>query len=160
MRRSLKALAACTVGLLVMAFPAAASAASRYVTPTGSAAAACTSIDPCTLAHAIELAESGDDISLSSGIYGLSASVLISTPNIDVHGAGLELTRLKFSSDTGLSLTGTGSQVRDLRVDTTGSGFGYTLIVQDGVTVQRVLSHNINGAGASTRVPPRSGHVA
>ena len=124
MRRSLKALVACTAALLVMALPATASAASRYVTPTGSAASGCTSIDPCTLAHAIELAQSGDDISLSSGIYGLSALLLISTPNVDVHGAGLELTRLEFSSASGLSLIGTGSQVRDLTVDTTGSGFG------------------------------------
>jgi hypothetical protein len=60
------------------------------------------------------------------------------------------LTRLQFSSASALSSTGTGSQVRDLRVETTGSGFGYTLSVQHGVTVRRVLSQNVNRTGTSS----------
>jgi len=42
------------------------------------------------------------------------------------------------------------SQVRDISVRTTGSGPGYSLSAFNGTIVQRVLAHNVSGAGASS----------
>ena len=72
------------VAVLVAAAPAA-DAAERYASPTGSAVAPCSVIQPCTLDTAVSGASARDEVIVTEGTYTV-ASPIDAPQSIDLHG--------------------------------------------------------------------------
>src|SRR5262249_39393573 len=82
---------------------ALAAGAQRYASPTGSGTA-CTSASPCSISQAITGAAIGDEVTLASGDYPVSAT--IQTPaELTIHGiAGQPRPRIILTADAGIRI--------------------------------------------------------
>jgi hypothetical protein len=79
------------VAIVLMTGATAAQARQRVASPSGGAAAACTTADPCDLTTAIEGAANGDEVLIEAGDYGspsapLESSIQSTTQGLTVHG--------------------------------------------------------------------------
>jgi hypothetical protein len=71
--------------LLLLAVAPAAQAAQRYAAPGGSTTSQCPAGDPCTIEHAVNDANPGDEVIVGPGTYQLGAS-LNPRGALDLHG--------------------------------------------------------------------------
>ncbi len=112
---------------------AAAGAATRYATPTGTAGSGsgCLIGNPCSLLAAVDSDEldPGDTISLSEGDFEFDTAISIGAANVTLTGAGADKTRLVF---TGAST--------------------YPLTLADATVLASDLSINTSHAGPSVRI--------
>src|SRR4051812_19992069 len=90
----------------LLALPAAASAATRYVTP-GGISFQCSQAKPCTLPWALLIAAGdGDDVLVAPGTYDVTGfPQLVIKHRIDVHGAPGAARPIITSSDPGNLIT-------------------------------------------------------
>lgn len=93
---------------LLLLVPAAARATTLSVTPApANPSSACPAGDPCSLAHAIQVAASGDDIALAPGGYDLNVQKNLF--GISIHGlAGQAPPQVVESNNVSLNLSGGG----------------------------------------------------
>jgi hypothetical protein len=147
----LSSLAAIAALVLV---PAAASAADRYASPTGTGADPCIVSSPCAIADAVNGATSGDDVTLLGGVppatpYTSTASLgLVCSPGcsiingIAVHGAPGARPVINFNTaptDDGFAV-GTGSTLRDVVLNSSSTETNLLEVI--GGTAERVSAHN------------------
>ena len=148
-RRLLPAAIVLTTALLLA--PAAANAANRYASPTGTALDSCAdSMAPCSISRAVNFASSGDDVTLLGGVppgsaYSTSNGLNIPT-GVSVHGAPGARPVVNFSLGVGEDgfYVPVGSTLRDVVADSTSQQTA--LIDAIGGTVERVSAHS-SGTG-------------
>ena len=157
----MRALLLCGVGALLLIAAPAASAATRYATPTG-AGAACSESAPCSIRVAIENASDNDTVRLAVGEYALDTQQLqVTADNLTIEGPdtiGDSTTHVAFvlfgadhASGTRLGLFGATPTLRNLAI----SGEGSVALVGtsggiSGATLDRVfLANTSNTAGAT-----------
>jgi hypothetical protein len=108
------------VGLIALAAtPAAADAAARYASPTGSGTA-CTQATPCTLTEAIEGSgvHGGDEVVVLAGTHDLGSDHVVVDKAINVHGArGAPRPTVAGSDFTTIWVAHTGAALRDLEIE-------------------------------------------
>jgi hypothetical protein len=140
-------------GLLAAATPA--HAATRYAAPASTdAVGACSSLQPCTLAHAVGGAASGDEVVVEPGTYSLSAALAPSVP-LTIRGvAGEARPRLVAARSAALTMVN-GGEVRHLYLE--GRASMGTVAELEGVIARRLEIYSptttgvqLNGAAEST----------
>lgn len=149
----LAALAAATIALV----PASAGAADRFASPSGTALDDCADPDvPCSIERAVNMAASGDDITLLPGSYSTSTPLGgLGAFNRTIHGAPGARPTINFTAaatgETGIFLR-SGSVIRDVVLESTAGNGGSALFVQ-GATIERVSVHETgaHASGPSTR---------
>jgi hypothetical protein len=145
MRGTLSALAL-SAGLLLGWAPAAL-AAERFAAPAGLGPEPCLQFAPCNLVTALNGAAGGDTVSLYPGSYGSATDRI--TANLGDGGDQLTIRGLTtgpgrpvlWMSNSGLGLTGTGTVLRDVRVE---NDAGIAIVNGNGlgsVTLERVFAH-------------------
>lgn len=120
-------IALCT---LLIAAPAAAQGATRYVVPGGLGAAPCSSGNPCGLPQGIAAAATDDTVQLSAGAYNLGNTPLSITKRITVAGdPGAAAPSITAGAGAAIKLTAGASDatLRHLRItNTVFAGAGIT----------------------------------
>jgi hypothetical protein len=129
-------------GLVLMA-PAAADAAQRYASPTGTGpGATCPQSDPCSLADAVEHPSvmASDEVIIEPGVYN-ETSLLLIDDDIYVHGTHgtPSAVTIVTNSDQGVWLDSPGATLSDVNIDHSGS--------TDGLLILRGLAERV---GVST----------
>ena len=139
-----------TAGAL-LALPAGAAATTRYATPAGSATdPACAAAAPCTLQHAVAVAQSGEDVQLAPGDYALGADPscagALQLSHVYVHGVlGRPRPRIVGPPTACVAVElGDFGALSDLEVDGN-NGFGHALGVNAFSRAFRVVTGGTNG---------------
>ena len=132
--------------LLVLAFllalPGTAAASTLYASPGGTAMA-CTEANPCALGQAFTSAETGDTISLDSGLYGVGT---LTDGGKDLTIAGVTGARRPTIFNSSLTLTGEDSILQDVfLVQDTGTAVS----LDGGATADRIIATSSNGTAVS-----------
>jgi hypothetical protein len=133
---------------LFLVAPAAASAANRYAEPAGDGAEPCEQSDPCDIETAVNDASRFDDITLLPGTYTPTVTLGINLESgfdpkfdITIHGSPDARPILNFSaSSSGAFYITTGSTLRDVNVNATGTSASAVGALQGGV-LERVYAH-------------------
>ena len=148
--------------LLLLAFPALASAATRYAEPGGNGpAASCPQADPCDVEDAVEdgSVAAGDVVIVLGGSYNLGSGSLAVTKSITLRGpAPGQRPSITGSGITTLDLVAAGSTVTDLSLAGTGGGGTTVLRSNGGVTIERVSAQTTT-AGIACLVRGNSGQA-
>ena len=123
-RGRVAALALTLAPAVLLAGAADASAAQRFVSPTGSGGAPCSSGNPCSLQTAVEtVAADGDEVIIAPGTYIEGADTLISVHDgLDIHGAaGGPKPVIAGSSSSGgqVQISGLATTISDVRIELT-----------------------------------------
>jgi hypothetical protein len=128
--------------LLAAATPA--HAATRYAAPDSTdAVGACSSLQPCTLDHAVNGAAAGDEVVVNAGTYEVKVTLAPSVP-LTIRGvAGAELPRLQNAGGTILEMSEGGS-LRHLLFE---SGGVVPAVEIEGVVARRLVVHSPAAAG-------------
>ena len=136
--------------LALLLFPAVASAADRYASPTGSGAA-CSQASPCSLTTAIEgpAAADGDNVIVGSGTYNQTTD-LNATDALRIEArTPSDRPVILVSSHDGLILDNSGATASDLIIVSSGAGAG--LLVFDG-TAARIEAQATEPAGSGCSI--------
>lgn len=137
---------------LLLAAPAAASAATRYSEPGGDGPEPCLQADPCDIQAAVEsqFAQNGDEVILLPGSYALgstAAAELDITKALDVHGqAGQPLPVLTTGATFGVFSNNAGAKLSRVRIEHSGSSTAVYFIFG---AIDRVYAHTTSAAGAA-----------
>jgi hypothetical protein len=148
---------ASSVGLLSLALllvgVAQALAVPRYAAPTPAGTMDCSSpANACSYVTAVNGASASDEVILAPGDYGssgapIATNVFTSVPNVYVHGVlGQPRPRIFSSAIFALELTGTGSVVRWLEIDSSNTANGVGLDFR-GTLAEQVVVHRTMAAG-------------
>ncbi len=137
--------------LTALAMPAAADAAQRYVTTSGTGLA-CTQPSPCSIEVGVNIAGPGDEVIVAPGTYTTSTPLTNSANDLYVHGTIGDPPLIKTSAPTGFAINGFSAEASDLRIDHTGATYGVQLFVRS-ATLQRLEVHS-DGAVAACYAGP------
>lgn len=146
-----RALIGTAASIAVLATPAAASAASRYASPAGTAAAPCTQAQPCDIVTAINSAGSGDDITIEPGTYSTSTELVDNNRTLTIHGqAGQPRPVIHTSAVSGFGFFGPNTSLSDVEIDSSAPG-GTTIYSQSSnAAIDRVISRASGGPSMVT----------
>lgn len=134
--------------VVMLALPAAASAAVRYAAPDGLPSPAC-SPAPCDLQTAVESAAGGDEVVVLPGTYVESSQLDVSA-SIFVHGVPDQPAPVIVTvAGTGIAVTGPSAFIRKLVLVHFGSGDG--LVLDAGVAEQVVTRTTSAGFACQVR---------
>jgi hypothetical protein len=143
------------VVVAALASASAASAATRYASPTGTNTIGnCTSPDPgdptnppCTLTRANGFAANGDALLIAPGDYDIGAANINVGNAVDVHGTdGQPLPRIISSaSNFGVTVNDPGAQLRHVEIDY--SGPFEALDAVQAQTIEQVVAHSSGSHG-------------
>jgi hypothetical protein len=112
------ALAAAIAACFLLAATSSASAATRYATVGGSGPAPCLQTNPCPLPTAVTAALAGDTVSVAPGTYPGLAGLTNSNAGVEIAGEpGGTKPVLQLTGLTSVSLTGTGSKLRNVAIE-------------------------------------------
>jgi len=136
---------------LALALPTAASAATRYASPTGDASAAttCPQDDPCDIKTAMTHASvsDGDEVVVGPGIYEITteAQALTLTKAIHVHGeAGEPMPVVNASTNQGIFSNNPGARLSRMRINHTGP---FNALMFTAGTAEQVYARTSAGGG-------------
>jgi len=137
------ALGLCAAACLTLVGPAAAGAASRYATPTGTGTA-CTQAAPCSATTAINAAMSGDNVFLDGSLGPYNLGALIDDNTVEVHVQGINgRPRLIFSTANGLLLLNSASTAENLYVESTdASGVAAAFSIPNGGSANNIIARS------------------
>jgi hypothetical protein len=134
----------------VLASPAAANAATRYASPSGSGTT-CSQASPCDLVTAVNSAQNGDTVIVGAGTYGSAGSPLTTQLNdngdVTIEGAvtGPGRPVIYESGGSGIHLAGNGSSVTDLDIEFSGNDGVYLAGTNESAT-RVVVRSTVNTA--------------
>ena len=126
--------------LAILALPATAGAAQRFVTTSGSGSA-CTQPSPCSIEVGINNASSSDEVIIAPGTYTTSTPLANAANSISVHGGTGARPVIETSAPTGLQLNGFSINAADLVIEHTGTAYGAVLF-SGSATFQRLEIHS------------------
>lgn len=141
-RRLLLALALCAP----LAVPSVAVAATRWVSPTGTAAQDCkTSATACDLVTALEgvagnMPTKGDEVVIAAGDYTVASQIAFGTTQLDVHGAPGARPVI---SGPGAIFNGAGGKLHDLEIHAGGT----FALLMSAAAIDHVVVRGTPGAG-------------
>jgi hypothetical protein len=136
------------VSLAVLLAAAPAGAAQRYAAPAGFGTA-CTQADPCSLKESVGKANTGDEVVVTPGSYGLEQGVFPKpgVKGVDIHGVtGQPPPKIMGAVNSGLLSTSEGS-LRYLDVVNTGSEYPSAVSCGAGGRIEQVRA-SATGANA------------
>jgi hypothetical protein len=137
---------AVAVGLVALAIPASASAATRYAAPGETDTSPCTQANPCNIQNAVEDASpgGGDEVILNTGVYTIVGDDPLQVVNgTNVHGAlGQPPPRTVSGASTAVSVNNANAFVHHLAIEHSGGGDGLNLA---NGTVERAFVHKTAG---------------
>jgi hypothetical protein len=142
---------ALATGVVALAGPASAPAATLFAAPGGALTGNCeTPNPPCTLQRAVEdEAASGDEVIVQQGSYSEGMNQLVVPVNVNVHGAAGQARPVITSnfSNHAVSATGANARLADLAI--TYSGAANALRIENDVVAERlyVLSGGTSACG-------------
>jgi hypothetical protein len=136
----------CVLAAMLIVTPAAASAADRFASTTGSGST-CDQVTPCDIETAVNGANDGDDIAVLPGTYTTTVTLGITFGpfdpkfNVTIHGSPGARPVVNFSGSSSTAFyIATGSTLRDVDVNSTGTTASAFGAVEGGV-VERVRAH-------------------
>lgn len=138
--------------LAILAVPATAGAAQRYVTTTGSGSA-CTQPSPCSIETGINSASSSDEVIIAPGTYTTSTTLANSNTDVTVRGAdAADPPLIKSSAPTAVQFNGFSAAASDLRIDHTGNSIG-AFLFSSSASFKRIVVHSSSPYGACDSGP-------
>jgi hypothetical protein len=137
---------------LSLAAPAAASAATRFASPAGTASATCPIATPCDIGTAINSAAAGDTVIIEPGQYGspgapISAQLTDNGNQLTVEGAGLGANLPVIYATARSIWTGAGTVIENFDIESSGNGGVYVPNGHGPVTITDVIAHSSGANG-------------
>jgi hypothetical protein len=121
--------------------PAAASAADRYASPSGTSNLACGQADPCDIVTAVSDAANGDTVIIEPGTYTPTMTLDDNGFTLDIQGQAGSLPVINSTASYGFELMGATTLSNVEVIDNTNSGYAVDSIGH-GSTISHVIAES------------------